>query len=491
MDTAGTMMFLNESGSHGFAVSSGTFPRSAASGPGLSITNSTSFPLPITGERPQNAASLLKECAALEVQRLSALTERISEADGEMKQRWMRLEGMRQQQLRREAVNAQDMEGAALMAEMLVDIEEAVRERQTSLQPNGYQAFVFPNKDVYEGQWKNARMHGNGVLRRAGEKDIYEGQWFLGQRNGKGTHHSATHRIFYSGSWVDNKRHGKGQLLEPEGFYSGGFHDNCINGYGEYVFNDGHVYKGEWVQGMFHGAGILIQPSGTKYEGTWARGYEHGRGAKWFFNGDVYVGDWRYGRPHGHGMYTSALFQYEGLWCYGSPQGAGVCVFSDNSQYDGEWKQGQFHGVGCFVNEEKGFTYTGEFRKGKRHGRGEYNNRDMFYSGEWVNDKKNGWGMAKVRELGCYEGEWKDDYPHNEGTYNAGEEMTVWFVNGVCAKMEKRSSPSVIDGSVMVDASKENVEEKAPLKELWWVSRSPMSRTESPELETEGELDEK
>eukprot|EP00796_Vickermania_ingenoplastis_P012134 gene12134-8355_t len=401
-------------------------------------------PYALSSERPSAATPILME--SLEAQRLnwSAFQLRAADASNERREKLLRLQSLRQQQTRREALNAQDAEGIQRTADMLEEVVVAVRERQTSLSPNGYQAFIFQNQDVYEGNWKNSRMHGKGVLRRAVSKDMYEGQWFLGQRSGQGMHHSSAFNTFYTGSWLENKRHGRGELLEPEGLYSGEFHDNNIHGYGEYVYHDGHVYRGEWVCGLYEGVGTYINPSGTKYEGGWRGGYEHGRGTRHYFNGDSYTGEWRYGLPHGVGTYTSVRFQYEGDWRYGTVQGRGVCRYADGSRYDGEWINGKFNGLGTFSSAGRRITYMGEFKAGKREGRGEYNGLFVYYNGDWKNDKKHGVGTAKIRECGYYHGMWRDDFPEGRGTYRLWDEEMVWFENGICVKIEEMSQFRIV-----------------------------------------------
>lgn len=403
-------------------------------------------------EQPSSAMAILLDCLESQRAQSNAFEVRMEEASMERRQKLVRLQNLRQQQARREALHAQDIEGIQATAEMLEEVVVAVRERQTSLSPNGYQAFVFMNQDVYEGNWKNARMHGKGVLRRAVTKDMYEGQWFLGQRSGQGMHHSSAFHTFYSGSWLENKRHGRGELLEPEGLYSGEFHDNNINGYGEYVYHDGHVYKGEWVCGLYEGAGTYIHPSGTKYEGGWRGGYEHGRGTCHFFNGDCYNGEWRFGLPHGYGTYTSPAFQYDGDWRYGTVQGKGVCLFADGSRYDGEWMNGKFHGLGSFSSPERRVTYMGEFKNGKRDGRGEYNGQFIYYNGDWKNDMKHGVGTAKIRECGYYHGSWKDDFPEGRGTYRLWDEEMVWFQDGLCVRIEEMYRFRIVGVKVGLDA---------------------------------------
>lgn len=386
--------------------------------------------------RPTNAHSMLMK--SLAAQKNAQTSSLAMSRDGSS---WrLRLQQLRRQQERREAMNAKDEEYSQCTAEMLEEVVAAEQQRLTTLSPNGRQAFVFQNQDVYEGEWKNSKMHGRGMMRRGLAKDMYEGNWFLGLRSGTGMYHSAVYHTFYTGNWLENRKHGSGQLLEPEGLYTGDFQVNKIHGYGEYVFSSGFVYKGEWVAGLYEGRGTLTEPCGTRYEGRWREGYEHGRGTRTFNNGDVYTGEWAFGAPHGRGTYISIDFQYEGEWQYGSIMGKGVCYYSNGSRYDGEWRSGRYHGLGSFSTAERAVTYLGEFKDGKRHGRGEYNSGLVYYNGEWSEDKKCGVGMARLKQSGYYHGQWKDDLPDGRCTYRLWDEEMVWYADGVCEKVEDISS---------------------------------------------------
>jgi hypothetical protein len=54
--------------------------------------------------------------------------------------------------------------------------------------------------------------------------------------------------------------------------YQGATRNLYPQGLGEYVFNNGTLYKGEFNQGMFHGKGVLLFPNGARYESQWGFG---------------------------------------------------------------------------------------------------------------------------------------------------------------------------------------------------------------------------
>jgi len=61
--------------------------------------------------------------------------------------------------------------------------------------------------------------------------------------------------------------------------------ENCNNGYGIFVFDDGRVYEGQWKKGLFDGMGKLIFISGSKYTGEFKKGLMHGYGKINLLNG--------------------------------------------------------------------------------------------------------------------------------------------------------------------------------------------------------------
>lgn len=376
-------------------------------------------------EFPPDALELLRQ--PIEAQRHHFLSSAVtfSERQTEVKDKQRRLEMLLQQQERREAWMERNAAATAYVAAMWTELAQAVRDRLTSLQPDGYQTFAFPQEvAVYEGNWKNCAPHGKGCLRRSFLlNDVYDGQWFVGQRCGTGMYQSSEFEFFYNGAWLDDKLHGKGELIEPEGLYTGEFVENSLHGFGEYIYNDGHVYRGDWSHGLYEGTGTYLYPSGTKYEGSWMGGREHGRGTLWYSNGDVYSGEWLHGLPHGSGTFissTSNAARVTGQWSYGSLSGQASCVFADGSTYTGEWEQGVFHGEGCYAYELSNgerYEYKGSFFKGKRHGFGAFSAEHVAYSGEWVADEKVGVGSLRLRGGGIYRGEWKDDVPHGPGVY--------------------------------------------------------------------------
>lgn len=366
-----------------------------------------------------------------------AQVEQSAQDDLQEQRRWAeRLRMLQMQVDRRLQEDTLEMVHSETLRELLDRIAGAIRDRKTTLRSEGYQAFLFDNTDVYEGEWKNSRMHGRGVLKSAEAGSLYEGEWFLGNRNGAGTYHSLHSNTTYDGRWSDGRKHGKGELSEPEGTYRGEFRDGRIVGLGEYVYTDGHVYRGEWVEGLYEGTGTYTAPGGAKYDGSWRRGRENGRGTQTYAAGHMYVGEWQNGYRHGEGTYKCDEFTYNGEWSYGSIAGKGSFKHSNDTEYNGEWSQGKYHGQGQLL-DGRGRSYAGAFVRGKRHGYGVYTSAWPFhgsYEGEWANNKKHGKGTFTFPGGGSYVGEWCDDLPHGVGRIVApsGKADVVQFDKAVC-----------------------------------------------------------
>ena len=50
---------------------------------------------------------------------------------------------------------------------------------------NGKGKYTTPSGGVYEGEWKDGKMHGNGKYTYE-NGDTYEGEWREGEKNGRG-----------------------------------------------------------------------------------------------------------------------------------------------------------------------------------------------------------------------------------------------------------------------------------------------------------------
>ena len=68
--------------------------------------------------------------------------------------------------------------------------------------------------------------------------------------------------------------------------------NNC---YGAYVFDNGDVYIGDWIDNNMDGQGMYIYTNGDKYEGGWTANEMSGYGIYTFANGSLEEGVYKNG----------------------------------------------------------------------------------------------------------------------------------------------------------------------------------------------------
>ncbi|MCX7861623.1 MAG: hypothetical protein N2449_01350 [Bacteroidales bacterium] len=90
---------------------------------------------------------------------------------------------------------------------------------------------------------------------------------------------------------------------------------NCKDGKGTYVFQDGAVYVGEFVNGIMEGFGKLTDKYGNVYTGQFKNNKYEGIGKFERTDGTKYIGEFKNGRRHGLGtQYYSASYKEKGKW---------------------------------------------------------------------------------------------------------------------------------------------------------------------------------
>lgn len=152
--------------------------------------------------------------------------------------------------------------------------------------------------------------------------DMYTGEYHDNQRHGVGTYYWTHHGMIYCGQWISNRRSGIGRMIFADGSrYYGAWSDDKIHGVGRYTYPDGSSYNGTWVNGVKHGDGTYTFPDGSKYTGS-------------FVDGDFVSGEWILG---------ASGTRFIGRFKNGAPSGKGVFVFKSR---DG----GSFRQEGEYVN---------------------------------------------------------------------------------------------------------------------------------------------
>lgn len=261
---------------------------------------------------------------------------------------------------------------------------------------NGYGKFQYKDGTIYEGEFRQGKRHGKGILNTAtGEK--YLGDWTNNERNGKGKF--IFQRNVYLGSFVKSRMQGKGVMQYHNGdTYSGYWLNNKPEGKGQYKFSNGNLYDGNFVNGSFEGKGTMYYFDGSRYEGNWKRNKKHGHGVLVMYSGERQYSRWENGSrvdavnkvitfnestntieassalnrdcttgycASGLGTYIYADGSvYKGEFEDGNPSGKGKVVYANGDQYEGQWKNHAPHGQGV-ITYINGRVLGAEFSQGQ------------------------------------------------------------------------------------------------------------------------------
>ena len=235
---------------------------------------------------------------------------------------------------------------------------------------------VFPNNNVYEGQFSRNRINGEGTMTYS-NGDKYAGTWFTDQPNGKGKYYFKS-KERYEGDFKSGKFEGMGTMYYPDGaYYSGSWKNNRKNGSGKLVDSNGNATNGTWAMGKLinstspassnststaqtqnkpkpPGAGTAsapAKPSGTKPSSTKpdVTGLRNcgstyctsGKGYYDYPDGSRWVGEFKNGYPGGKGIcYYADGNRYEGEWTSNAPNGEGIMYFAGGRVYGAVWVNG-------------------------------------------------------------------------------------------------------------------------------------------------------
>src|SRR3990167_8095605 len=77
----------------------------------------------------------------------------------------------------------------------------------------------------------------------------------------------------YQGEWRNNRPHGQGHYQRMNGDdYTGLFHNGRFQGEGVCKYGNGDTYKGNWENGQPSGQGEMRYQNGNRYVGEWKAG---------------------------------------------------------------------------------------------------------------------------------------------------------------------------------------------------------------------------
>ncbi|XP_034615655.1 ALS2 C-terminal-like protein isoform X2 [Trachemys scripta elegans] len=149
------------------------------------------------------------------------------------------------------------------------------------------------------------------------------------------------------------------------------------------------------------------------YEGEWYWGKPHGKGTLKWPDGRNHVGDFKEGLEHGFGISLVPLISedrydcYKCHWCEGKMRGYGICEYGNEMVYKGYFNDNLRQGFGILENPsaEQPFKYTGQWDNDKKNGYGVWDDKDRGerYIGIWQDDHRHGQGIVVTQSGVCYQ----------------------------------------------------------------------------------------
>lgn len=305
------------------------------------------------------------------------------------------------------------------------------------LNNNETQTFIWENNEIlpsrkaiiktseykYEGGYLNNLFHGQGKL-ISNDSTFYEGNWYAGEKSGQGTYYGDD--FAYSGIWKNDSLNGYGTFINDTYEYQGYWNSHHFNGEGSLVINDTIVYEGNFKDNVFHGYGLMLYGNDESYNGDWFNGVRQGIGEYTYTNGATYIGDWKNNYQCGIGEYSDSTHIYAGEFEYGMANGEGTVYYnSTNDNYTGNFINNKKSGYGVY-QFLSGNTYEGNFLNDTFEGTGVFEFSDSSrYDGNFRRGNICGKGklhLTEGKETIVIDGYW-------EGT-NFPEQATILFPNG-------------------------------------------------------------
>eukprot|EP01012_Entosiphon_sulcatum_P040923 TRINITY_DN54663_c0_g1_i1.p1 TRINITY_DN54663_c0_g1~~TRINITY_DN54663_c0_g1_i1.p1 ORF type:complete len:677 (+),score=142.67 TRINITY_DN54663_c0_g1_i1:79-2109(+) len=236
----------------------------------------------------------------------------------------------------RKAKAERDKEAAEEAAERAARGEEPEEEEEKEPEPEMWQT-------VMEG------LEADGIdefaVRRIGELGVYEGG-----RDNVGNKQGLGQALFpngdlYIGEYKNNKREGCGTYFwaETGNIYCGHWLNNHRSGLGRMIHTDSGRYYGEWLRDRKNGNGRYTYPNGDTYDGEWVDDIKEGFGTYTFAaDGSKFVGTYRDGEFISGKWLLNGGTTYYGVFRKFRPQGRGVFVFNGRFKQEGEYVKGKW-----------------------------------------------------------------------------------------------------------------------------------------------------
>jgi len=113
-------------------------------------------------------------------------------------------------------------------------------------QKHGVGKMIYPNGDIYEGEWVENRMEGEGSYTYKTSNDIYSGSWVNNKKSGQGTYSFGKDQSIMTGTWENGQITTGKWALKGYAEYEGGFKLGRPFGQGKFAFTNGLTQTGSF-----------------------------------------------------------------------------------------------------------------------------------------------------------------------------------------------------------------------------------------------------
>lgn len=115
-------------------------------------------------------------------------------------------------------------------------------------QKSGVGRMTFPNGDVYEGEWLDNKINGEGTYIYKKSGDIYSGTWVNGKKHGDGRYEFGADKSMFVGNWEHGDFVTGAWEFKGAGVYEGQFKLGRPIGEGKFSFASGLSQTGSYVE---------------------------------------------------------------------------------------------------------------------------------------------------------------------------------------------------------------------------------------------------
>lgn len=250
---------------------------------------------------------------------------------------------------------------------------------------NGSGIMVYSSGARYVGEFRNGAREGLGTCFYT-DGSNYQGNWRQDRPEGAGIK-TFSDGMVKKGYWRQGilDREDPALTLQIDGkanhLTGGCIAGNCLNGNGNYIYANGDIYIGDFVNGRRQGIGVCYYANRSEYKGRWVADMPDGRGTMTYADGRSQTGIWKMGRlneAQGQPVFSN-IYKKEIQAEKPKPQsqclsgdcqnGYGTFLFQDSSRYTGTFREGLPEGQGV-IYYPNGERYEGMIQSGQLHGRG-------------------------------------------------------------------------------------------------------------------------